>query len=61
MKKTYLEVAEVNFINDLEMTGKDRFQHANWPSFEGFWQNSVVGVRASADSNIPCLLRGKQD
>lgn len=52
---TNLKMAVVNFVNDLEMTRKNRIQHADGPSLKGFGQNSVIGVSASTGGNIPSL------
>ena len=45
----------VDFVNDLKMARKNRIQHADGPSFKGFGQHSVVGVRTSTSGNIPSL------
>lgn len=46
----------VDFVNDLQVTWKDRFQHAYGPPLQSFGKNRMVRVGASADSNIPSLV-----
>jgi len=49
-------MAVVDFVDDLQVTWKDRFQHAYGPSLQSFGKNRMVRVGASADSNIPSLV-----
>lgn len=52
---SYLQMAEVDFVDNLQVARKNGLQHADWPSFKSFRQNGVVGVRAGAHSNVPSL------
>lgn len=54
--KAHLKMTVVDFVNDLQVTGQDRFQHAYWPPLQSFGKNRMVRVGASADSNIPSLV-----
>ena len=55
LSNTNLKMTMVDFVNDLEMTRKNRIQHADRPPLKGFGQNSVIGIRASTGGNIPSL------
>ena len=46
---------EIDLVNNLQVTGQNRFQHANGPTLQGFGQNCMVGVCTRANSQFPGL------
>jgi hypothetical protein len=48
-----MEVVDV--IDDLQMAWQDASQHGRGPSFQGFWQNSVVRVSTGPHRDVPSL------
>ena len=51
--KLHMEV--IDFVDDLQMSRQEIFQHRHGPTLKGLRQDSVVGVSTDTLSYIPCL------
>ena len=52
----FLQEAAVDFIDDLQMSGKQLLEHREGPFFQCFRHQRVVGVAQRADGDVPCGL-----
>ena len=54
-----LHMEMVDLVDDFQVPGQKIFQHCYWPSFQGFGQDSVVGVGTHTLSDIKSLKSEK--
>ena len=51
-----LQVAGVDLVYDLKVTGENPFNHGDGPSLEGLREKGVVGVGKGPSADCPRLL-----
>ena len=55
-KKVDLQVACVDLVDDLEVSGEDPLNHGDWPSLQSLRQEGVVGVGKGPLADSPGRL-----
>lgn len=55
MLRSDLQVAPVDFIDDLEVPGQQGLEQVNRPAFQSLRQHSVVSVGTCLHTDVPCL------
>lgn len=56
---TYVQEPLVDFIDDLQVPGKQRLQEVDWPALQRLGQHRVVGVGARPHRHVPGLARAQ--
>ena len=46
----------IDLKDDLEVTRKDTFQHADRPALQGLRQEGVVRIGKGLGTDVPCLV-----
>ena len=55
MSQTDLQVAVVDLIDDLEVSGQEVFKHGHRPTLQGLWEYCMVCVGTRLGGYLPCL------
>lgn len=55
--RTNIEVALVDLVDDLQVSGQQRLQQLHRPTLQSLGQNGVVGVGEGASGEVPGLPR----
>ncbi|KAG7258894.1 hypothetical protein CRUP_008384, partial [Coryphaenoides rupestris] len=55
INRRHLEMAPVDFVDDLQVTGQEVGEQVHGPALQGLGEHRVVGVRAGTHADVPCL------
>ena len=58
---SYLQVPPVDLVDDLQVSRQEVFEEVDRPALESFRQDSVVGVGAGLNHDVPGLNTGRTE